>query len=569
MIDMEEAYAHITDNIVTTEVMLPIADCVGSICAQDVCAIEPVPAYRASVMDGYAIRLQETEKVLNVVGASRAGESSVDIDENSAVYVTTGAPVPSNSDLVVPIEEVKLQADQVQIAANTKPRFIREIASDLAAGQIIVEKGEQIGIGDVALLASQGILEMLVIRKPVVGLLSTGNEIVEYNTKEPKFGQVRDSNKLMLTLLLKKFGCEARDYLICPDEPENLDATIKTMMSECDIAITSGGVSMGDHDFVKPWIEKNGEVLFGRLNMKPGKPTTLGKVNGKLIFSLPGNPVSCFVTFYLLVTRAIGHRFTEVEVDLGGAELTMDPERPEYHRATVCWANGKLQAFSTGKQQSSRLISTKNANILLYVPKGSGMVRGTASGTLIGDIVSKPKEAQVYEPRPPCTGFCCKPSETAESNSVGILTISDSAFSSGAEDASGPLLQKIAQDNFSPSKVITDLVPDCIDAISGTLQRWVDDGIELILTTGGTGMAPTDVTPEATRRVIEKEATGIVQAMMNEGLTKTPLAALSNATAGTVKRTLIINFPGRPKAIQENIQPLMKVIPHALRLLKS
>jgi gephyrin len=152
-----------------------------------------------------------------------------------------------------------------------------------------------------------------------VGVLSTGNEIVPYDLSELNYGQVRDSNRVMLSLLLKQHGCTVKDYGICKDNETELDEKLRTILSECDMVITSGGVSMGDHDFVKPWVEKNGQVLFGRLNMKPGKPTTLGKINDKLVFALPGNPVSCFVTFHLLVARALGYEFPEVQVNLGDA----------------------------------------------------------------------------------------------------------------------------------------------------------------------------------------------------------------------------------------------------------
>ena len=222
------------------------------------------------------------------------------------MYVTTGGPISSYFDAVIPVEETEyVDESHIKILKQmASGQFVREPGSDIKQGEVVLERLQVIRAAEIGLLATVGrVRGIKVFRKPVIGLLSTGNEIVDAGTEILDDGKIRDSNKLMLTAILKELQVarEIKDYGAVGDTEEELHSAMQTATSECDIVVTSGGVSMGEMDLVKPYIESKGEVYFGRLNMKPGKPTTFGKLNKALIFALPGNPVSAFVTAHLFV----------------------------------------------------------------------------------------------------------------------------------------------------------------------------------------------------------------------------------------------------------------------------
>jgi len=242
-----------------------------------------------------------------------------------------------------------------------------------------------VGYAEIGLLATVGKTEVSICRPPIVGILSTGDELVEPN-QVPSMGQIRDSNRSMLNAAAMSLGFlkEIRDYGIGVDNWEELESTVLKALSEVDILITSGGVSMGQLDLLKPILEKNGKIHFGRILMKPGKPCTFATIEikgqKKYVFGLPGNPVSSIVTFQLLVVPALkkfagfsNPHLPKIKVKTGNA-LKLDPERPEYHRATTIWNNDQncFIAQTTGIQESSRLLSMKSANTLLLLPQQEG-----------------------------------------------------------------------------------------------------------------------------------------------------------------------------------------------------
>lgn len=225
--------------------------------------------------------------------------------------------------------------------------------------------------------------DIKVYKKAIIGLLSSGNELVEcHEDGELADGKIRDSNKPMMKGLLIQSGVspnQIRDFGSMSDDSEDIHTKMQEALKEVDILVTTGGVSMGKRDLIKPYVEATGEVFFGRLNMKPGKPTTFGRIGGALVFALPGNPVSCFVTFQLFVLPSIkllsGSSEDSVhplmlKVSLQPAKVKLDAERPEYHRAVAVQdaSTAKVFAFSTGSQLSSRLLSAKSVNCLVYLP---------------------------------------------------------------------------------------------------------------------------------------------------------------------------------------------------------
>lgn len=286
---------------------------------------------------------------------------------------------------------------------------IRPIGSDVSQGQLVLKRGTFIRAAEIGILATVGAAEINVYPTPVVGVLSTGDELQDPSVAELKPGHIRDSNRFMLLTALKSLGAQAVDLGVASDEATDLEKKMVDGLDRVDILLTSGGVSMGELDLMKPLLEKLGTVHFGRVLMKPGKPLTFATVKRsnvstpsesqpassetsagaqsgdsigpKMIFGLPGNPVSSLVTFTLFVVPAIKKIFGHANPHhkLVQAKLTtkivLDPQRPEYHRATLTWdtTSQVYLAESTGRQISSRLLSMVSSNAYLMIPRGEGV----------------------------------------------------------------------------------------------------------------------------------------------------------------------------------------------------
>jgi gephyrin len=384
---------------------------IGSVLAEDVTASEAVPAYRASIVDGYAVIAREdgssSKGVFTVASVSHAAPGEIaPLEAGYIARITTGAPLPPGANAVVMVEDTLLRSstqdgkEEVEIeilAEGVKPgENVREIGSDIKKDEIILRKGDEISTigGELGLLASVGRAEVLVYKQPVVGVLSTGDEIVEHSRPGGlKLGEVRDCNRPSLIAAVQSCGFEAVDLGIARDQPGDLERNLRDAFQRVDVIITSGGVSMGELDLLKPTIERSlgGTIHFGRVSMKPGKPTTFatvpvpnsfGGTTEKVIFSLPGNPVSAIVTFHLFVLTSLHHAsgvspagLPKILVTLGH-EFRLDPQRAEYHRAiAVIGEDGLIYANSTGGQRSSRVGSLKSANALLCLPTGKGALK--------------------------------------------------------------------------------------------------------------------------------------------------------------------------------------------------
>lgn len=386
---------------------------VGHVLAQDVFAAEDVPAFRASIVDGYAIiasthvMVPSTKGVFPVVGVSHARPGTVEeLRIGEVARITTGAPLPPGSTSVVMVEDTSLRSltedgkEEAEIEVLTDAiqpgENVREVGSDVKAGDVVMRRGEGISAvgGEFGLLASVGVREVQVYKRPVVGVLSTGDEIVQHNRPgELHMGEVRDTNRPTLLTSIRGQGFEAVDLGIASDAPGALETALRDAMRRVDVLVTSGGVSMGELDLLKPTIERQlgGSIHFGRVSMKPGKPTTFATVPFKtdagadttrMIFSLPGNPASAVVTFHLFVLPAL-HRFSGVEpVGLPKVHVVLeqdvrcDEKRDEYHRVVItARGDGRMYAVSTGGQRSSRIGSFKGANGLLCLPARPGWIK--------------------------------------------------------------------------------------------------------------------------------------------------------------------------------------------------
>lgn len=389
-------------------VTVTLAGADGLVLAADVAATEPLPPFPASIKDGYAVVAADGPGTYPVVGQVTAGRiAEFRVEPGQIAYITTGAPMPAGADAVVMVEETsRVAGEPLQVEIRTGVNAgadVRPVGVDVAQGEMVLPQGTLLGAAEIGLLATVGAREVSVHPRPRVAILSTGDELVEPGQPLGP-GQIRDSNRATLAAAVAAVGGVPLDLGIAPDQRDDLARRIGRGLGEADILLTSGGVSMGDLDLIKPLLEEVGTVHFGRLLMKPGKPCSFAtaEVDGqtRLIFGLPGNPVSSLVTFYLLVAPAIRclagrpqPKLRRVQAQLDRA-LALDAYRPEYHRATLVWDTtlnggaGGLRAHSTGSQASSRLLSMRSANALLELPRGEGeLPAGTVvSALLIGDL---------------------------------------------------------------------------------------------------------------------------------------------------------------------------------------
>ncbi|CAB4492183.1 hypothetical protein RhiirA1_379788 [Rhizophagus irregularis] len=415
MITVDEALNIIANNAeILGSITVPVNEnLVGMVLAEDVYAKEPVPGYRASIVDGYAVVASDGPGIYPVVGVSIANVQSdaMQLKPGQITRITTGGPIPNGATAVVMVEDTSLvstsadglQEESVKIHVQARNNeWIREIGSDTSVGTVIVRKGELVTAvgGEIGVLSSVGVREVRVYKRPVIGILSTGNEVVNHNEPELKYGQIRDSNRPTLLAIGKITGFEVKDFGIVSDNVQELENVLKLALSQVDVLVTTGGVSMGEFDLLKPTLERSLEatIHFGRLKMKPGKPTTFATIISdeykKLIFSLPGNPVSATVTSYLFVLPALrkiagydNWNLPIVQAELSN-NISLDP-RPEYHRATISYdyTKGKFLAVSTGNQISSRLLSMCSCNALLKLPGKTDQLKELVKGTMVDAIL--------------------------------------------------------------------------------------------------------------------------------------------------------------------------------------
>ncbi|CAG8453862.1 8482_t:CDS:2, partial [Funneliformis caledonium] len=324
MITMDEALSIIASHTEALDsITVPVDEhLVGMVLAEDVYAKEPVPAYRASILDGYAVIASDGPGIYPVVGVSIASASqsdTIELKSGQIARITTGGPVPKGATAVVMVEDTTLvststdglQEESVEIHVKARDNeWIREIGSDTSVGTMVARKGELVTAvgGEIGVLASVGIREVKAYKRPIFGILSTGNEVIDFkDPNELKYGQIRDSNRPTFLAISKVTGFDVKDFGISSDNVQELENVLNSALSQVDILVTTGGVSMGEFDLLKPTLERSlGATLhFGRIKMKPGKPTTFATIgtekSKKLIFGLPGNPVSATVTFYLFV----------------------------------------------------------------------------------------------------------------------------------------------------------------------------------------------------------------------------------------------------------------------------
>ena len=369
-----------------------LADAPGRVLAHDLHAEAPVPAFASSAVDGYAVRAADAGKTLRVLGESAAGRPfDGQVTPGTAARLLTGGVVPHGADTVVMVEDVQVVGEQVTVPANLKPDTnFHKIGADLQAGDVILRAGSQLGAAEIGLAAATGRARLPVHRRPRVALMSTGDELVEVGTTLRE-GQIPDSNRWALLAALRDAGADVDVLGIAPDEAHTLRAFVIGALERADALVTSGGVSVGTHDLVKPLLESLGTVHVGRVKLKPGKPFTFATLDGgRVAFGLPGFPVSSLVTFEVFVRPALRKMqgFAELQRPLLAVRLGYDAkataDRTEYQRVTLRREGRELVAETTGSQSSSRLMSIAGAHALVRVPAGE---TGISAGTVVEALI--------------------------------------------------------------------------------------------------------------------------------------------------------------------------------------
>lgn len=372
-------------------VEIELREALGLVLATDVVADEAVPPFANTGMDGYAVRAADTAGAapgapvrLDVVGELPAGAApSIPVGPGQAIRIMTGAPMPDGADAVVMVERTA-RADTGGVLVEhtaTVGEHVRPAAGDLAAGDLVFPAGTRLGPAHLGVLASVGVRDAPVVRRARVGVMSTGDELVERGPLAP--GQIRESNRPMLLGLLADTGVEAVDLGTAPDDEAVITRTLEDALVSCDAILTSGGVSMGDYDYVKAALDRLGELSWRQVAIKPAKPIAFGVVAGRPVFGLPGNPVSSLVSFELFARPALlqmmgnEHRFRPVVPAVAETAMGRRPDgKLHLDRVRVTYRDGRYRAGRSGAQYSNVLSATAAANGLALLADGDGVPEG-------------------------------------------------------------------------------------------------------------------------------------------------------------------------------------------------
>jgi molybdopterin molybdotransferase len=367
---------------------ISLADAADRFAAHDITAPLDLPLFDNSAMDGYAVRSEDLQSAspsqpvsLNVIAHIAAGASAgIPIKTGTSARIFTGSALPAGADAVVMQEDVRSEGSTAQFHEPITPwENVRFRGEDIKSGSIALKAGDRFTAGAVAVLGALGMAAVSARRRPAVGLLSTGNELQEPGkTLAP--GQIYESNRLSLAALTRQAGGETRVFPAVPDNPDTIQSILNDAFAQCDLVVTSGGISVGELDFVKDAFQKlGGHLDFWRVAIRPGKPFAFGTFEGKYLFGLPGNPVSAFVTFLLLAWPAIQRLQGAHEIELPShlaiidETLTNKTDRRHFMRVRV---DDEGCARLSGVQASHALSSLATANGLVDVPSRTIIERG-------------------------------------------------------------------------------------------------------------------------------------------------------------------------------------------------
>jgi molybdopterin molybdotransferase len=391
--------------IIADKETVSLSQASGRITASDIYATLSVPPWDNSAMDGYAVRADDVkeDKPLNVQSTLTAGmQANIELKVGSAIKIMTGAPIPSGADAVVMVENTRnTEAGVVITQQPTAGENIRRKAGDIAPNQQLVSKGTRLAPQHLMLLASQGMSEIEVFKKVKVGLVATGSELVQPGASLST-AQIYESNRIGVQALLSEYDVDIVDFGIVKDDKDDLRSLFTKASDSVDIMVSSGGVSVGDADFVKEIIASLGFIDFWKVAIKPGKPFALGKINTTLFCGLPGNPVSAFVTAKLLVTPIIqkmqGDAHIRPPLAIPAVLTTAVKRRPgrrDFQRATMFYdENFKLHVSPFRTQSSGVMTSITSANCLMVIDENSEGLEAGALVPVIPLTLDAPDKAQ-------------------------------------------------------------------------------------------------------------------------------------------------------------------------------
>ena len=363
-----------------------VATAAGRVAAEDVRALVDLPTFRSSAMDGFALRVADLPGTLRVVGESAAGRPFEGrMGDGEAVAISTGAVVPGEADAVVPVEDVVRIDDTIRVSlelvagGNVRPR-----GGDVTAGDVVVPAGVRLEPARLAAAAAAGVAAVSCARLPRVAVLATGSELVAPGESLAP-GQVYEANALMLAAAVAAAGAEVTAGPPAADEPAALRAALERGL-DADVLVTSGGVSVGEHDLVRAVERELGvEEVFWRIGIKPGKPISFGVRGRTLVFGLPGNPVSALVGCELLVKPALralqgaAEPLPRFEPGRLGSGLRRNEERDEFVRARVAAGDGGPVLQPVVGQQSHMIVHAAAADALVHIPRGNGELAAGSS----------------------------------------------------------------------------------------------------------------------------------------------------------------------------------------------
>ena len=344
-----------------------------------------VPNYDNSAMDGYALNLKDIKKckIFYVAGSSLAGSPyKGKIKKNECIKIMTGAVVPNGANVVIMKEEVELIGDkEIKLLSKQikKLQNIRFSGEDIQVNRIILNKDHVIDSASMGLLASQGINKIKVYKNPKVSFFTSGDEVVQINKKLP-FGKVHDSNRYTLLGMLKKNNIKVVDLGHAKDDIKDIKKKFNQAIKKSDLVISTGGVSVGDADYIKDVVNSLGDINFWKVAVKPGRPLAFGKIKDTIFFGLPGNPVSVMITFLIFVLPCIkllmGEKHNlDFESAISESELKKRKGRAEFQRGIIHKKNNKNYVKTIGEQGSGILSSMARANCLIYLPVEQGKVK--------------------------------------------------------------------------------------------------------------------------------------------------------------------------------------------------
>ncbi len=385
MIPLSEARAHVLQQVAPlAPTTVAVGDAAGLVLASDAVADELVPPFANTAMDGFAVRAADTVGApvrLQLVGTLAAGASfDGTVEPGQAVQIMTGAPMPDGADAVVMVERSTIDeaSNRVELEIEVDVgNHVREAGEDVAPGDLLFRAGTVLGAGHLGVLASVGLQTVEVIRRPRVGVVSTGDELVD-DGRALQPGQIRDSNRRTLLTLVAEAGWEAVDLGIAVDDMETIRDAFVSGAESCDAILSSGGVSMGVFDFVKVVLDEIGDMRWMQIAIKPAKPFAFGMVDGTPMFGLPGNPVSSMVSFELLARPAIrtmaGHAdpFAPRLVAISDDSLTHSPDGKTHFLRVEGGPDesGRWHVRRAGGQGSHQLTAMARADALAVVPDG-------------------------------------------------------------------------------------------------------------------------------------------------------------------------------------------------------